>query len=283
MKKFLLFVSITCMAHLLQAQNLQPWKLQLGAGTTYTITSDMQTNLTQNMMGQEMKIGSGITTTAQLQVVAVAATGFNVAQTTNRMQMLMKMNTPMGEQDMTFDSDKKEDREGEIGQRLGTLIGATMEAFIAPDAKVTITKPLELDEALNIPGMGTGANDSLALRSIFLLPPPKALQVGDSWKESSNTESMKSDITYRYLRSEGGIAHFQYEQSVTTNQTISTNGMEVQTSQTVTGTGTVQVELASGLVLQRNFEGKLSGKSEVMGMEIPQEGTQKITQTLKKN
>lgn len=283
MKKLFTILNLLFATSVLYAQNLQPWKLNLGAGQSYTITSTLQTNLSQNMMGQEMKMGNAATTTTKLSVLSADAQGYKVTHTTNRMQLNMNMNTPMGNQDLSFDSDKKEDREGDLGQRMGALIGATTEAVISPAGNLTITKAAELDAEVNLSELGVGAGDSAALKSFFLTPPPAAIKVGDTWKESSNTENLKADITYRYLRSETGVAYVQYEQSVTTKQTINTNGMEVQSSQTIIGEGTLQVELSSGLVLQRNFDGKLKGKSEVMGMEIPQEGTQKITVLMKRN
>lgn len=283
MKKSFLLLLLTGNALLLQAQQLQPWKLQLQPGHSYTITNTLQTNLTQNMMGQELKMANIATTTAILKVLAADAKGYQLAQTSNRLQLNMNMNTPMGQQDVQFDSDKKEDREGELGQQIGSLIGATTEALLAPNGQLTITKAPQTDETLNLPGLGVAANDSVAIKGYFLPPPATALKAGDTWKESYNSETTQSNITYRYLRTEAGVAYFEYEQAVTVNQTVTTNGMEVQSSQTVTGTGTLQVELGTGLVLQRTFDGKINGKSEVMGMEIPQEGTQKVTVRLVKN
>ena len=192
------------------------------------------------------------------------------------------MNMEMMGQTVAYDSDKKEDETSAMGERMKPLLGATMEAVIGFDGLVTITKALDLGD-LPTSSLGAAGSDSAMLVNYFLKPPATAIAPGQSWTEEVQSGENFTKQTYTYVKTESGLASFSYILENKTVQTVTNNGMEVLTKMTTKGSGLLKVELATGLVLERSFDGKLNGTSEVMGMEIAQEGIQQITTTLTRN
>jgi len=279
MKKIVFAVIFLCwMSPLLKAQTLQPWKIQLPKGETYSIKLSLKSRIDQQVMGQDMKVVNDVTTVTHFRVVSVTEKGHVVEQSTKGMKMDMEM---MG-QTVAYDSENKEDETTAIGERMKPLLGATMEAVIGFDGSVTVTRPLDLGD-LPSGSMGPAGNDSAMIRNYFLKPPTIALTSGQSWSEVEVNGDNRSSTKFTYLKSEGGFAWFSFESEINTVQTLTNSGMEVLTTMQTKGTGQLKVELSTGIVVERTFDGKLNGKSEVMAMEIPQQGTQQMTTVISRN
>jgi hypothetical protein len=260
------------------AQSLTPWKLQLPKDATYKVNVLFKSQLDQQVMGQDMKIVSDVTTVTHFRVTGVTEKGYTVEQSTKGLKMNMEM---MG-QSVAYDSDKKEDETSAMGERMKPLLGSTMEAVIGFDGLVTVTKALDLGD-LPTTSLGAAGSDSAMLVNYFLKPPATTIAPGQSWTEEVQSGENFTKQTYTYEKTESGLASFSYILENKTVQTVTNNGMEVITKMTTKGSGLLKVELATGLVLERSFDGKLNGTSEVMGIEIAQEGIQQITTTLTRN
>lgn len=267
-----------CAIRLAGAQSLTPWKLQFPKDATYRVNLSLKSQLDQQVMGQDMKIINDVTSVTHFRITGVTEKGFTVEQSTKGIKLNMEM---MG-QTISYDSDNKEDENSALGERIKPVLGATMEAVIGLDGSVTVTRPLDLGD-LPTGSMGAAGSDSAMIKNYFLKPPSVAVAPGQSWTEEANSGENHSKVTYTYLKTENGMATFSFVSETKTVQTVTNNGMDVLTNMTTRGTGLLKVDLATGLVLERSFDGKLSGKSEVMGMEIPQEGTQQMITTLTRN
>lgn len=267
---FILLLTATTLAA--NAQTLLPWKLNLPAGQTYNVTNTLQNNIEQQVMGQQMNVTSNVVAQMAFSVKSAGAEGFRVEQTNTG----MKMETAGMGQSTTFDSNNPNDMAGPIGMQLKGMIGATMEAIIAPNGAISILKGIEMPEGFSF---GAGMGDSAALAAYFVNPPANPLRPGDTWTENSDTDGMNTQATYTYRKSKKGRAYLDYEMKMAIVRTITNSGMEIDTNIQTEGKGSLVLELATGLVLERRYEGTLSGVSKAMGMEIPQKGAQK-TETI---
>jgi hypothetical protein len=275
MKRTLFLLLLTATSLAATAQTLQPWKLKLQAGQTYDVTDTQESNIDQQVMGQQMNISSDVVAQKVFSIQSAAAEGFRVEQTNTA----MKMNSKAMGQTTTFDSSNSDDMAGPIGTQLKSVIGATMEAMIAPDGTINILKAIEMPEGFNF---GPGLDNAAALAVYFVTPPAKPIQPGDTWTETLEQEGMHTQVTYTYRTSEKGQALLDYDMAVKINRTMTNNGMEIEANIQTEGKGNLVLELATGLVLERRYEGSLSGISKAMGMEIPQKGTQKTSTILTK-
>ncbi len=239
------------------------------------MTNTYESSIDQQVMDQQMNIASTTVTQMVLSVRSAGPEGFRVEQTNSGINLDTKV---MG-QTTTFDSNNPDDMNEPLGAKLKDMIGSTMEALIAPNGTISILKGITMPEGLNL---GASISDSASLAAYFMKPPDKPIHPGDTWTETAEQGSMSTQVTYTYRKSKNGQAHLDYEMTATVVQTITSNGMEVQSNMQTNGKGDLVLELATGLVLERRYEGTLSGTSKAMGMEIPQKGAQKTVTILSK-
>lgn len=277
-KQFEMKLLITlCFALLLvhgaTAQKLSTWGVQLKTGEKLKISNISTNNINQQMMGQEIQINITATLSDSLYVKSETAESFSISKVTNR--IIMEMDA-MGQQ-RSYDSDKAEDREGEIGEKFKDKIGVSVDANVSRKGIVKVTSIAPVAEQDAMGGMMNMNNDSATLAGLFLNSPLKEISVGGSWTDSIVTTAGKMETLYTFIKAEQGIAYLSFTLKGTIEGTSNANGMEVKSKIQTTGSGTLMLELKSGLVLERITETKLNGTSEAMGMEIPLTGESKTT------
>lgn len=255
------------------AQKLMPWGVQLKTGEKFKVFNTSTNNINQQMMGQEIQINIAATISDSLYVKSETAQIFSVSKVTNR--LLMEMDA-MGQQ-RSYDSDKAEDREGEIGEKFKDKIGVSVDATVTKKGDVKITSAVPAAEPDAMGGMMNVNNDSATIAGLFLIPPSKEINAGESWTDSVISSTGKIATSYTYVKTENGVAYLSFTLKAINEGTTNANGMEVKSKVQSEGSGTLMLELKSGLVLERVTTMKLSGNSEVMGMEIPLTGESKTT------
>jgi hypothetical protein len=278
MKQLTSMLMTLLLLHTATAQKLKPWKVKLETGQIVNVSNISTNHLSQQVMGQDVQINVNADVTDSLYVTGKAADGFSIAKTTTRMKMDMDA---MGQQ-KSFDSDKKEDMDGEIGEKLKDKIGVVAQATVSEKGKVKVTSEVKQEQADAMSTIMPQNNDSASIAAYFLTSPEKEIKEGESWKDSVITEGNRTETTYTFLKTENGTALISFETNVSTTGTQTTNGMEVKVNLKTEGKGTLKVDLSTGLVLERQAESKISGTSEVMGMEIPMTGESKSTVVITK-
>lgn len=275
MKRTLLSLWLSAATLAAAAQTLQPWKINLPVGQAYFVSNTVGSKISQQMMGQQMDISNTATTEMVLTIQSADAEGFRVEQTISRMKIDM---AAMG-MSRSFDSSNPQDMDGPMADAFKAMLNSSMEGLVAPNGKVTILKKFEMPEGFD---MGADFDGAAPLASYFVTPPSKPVRRKGSWTENIEQGSAKTQITYTFLGAAKGQARLGYEMTSDIDQTVTLDGVEAQSKLQVKGKGSLVLELATGLVLERRYEGTVSGISETMGMQIPQEITQKMVTLLAK-
>ena len=278
MKQVVSMLILILLVNTISAQKLKPWKVKLETGQKFKVINNSSSNISQQMMGQEIQIKINNDITDSMYVKSESSGSFNISKTTIHMKMDMDA---MGQQ-KNVDSDNKEDMEGELGEKLKEKIGVAVDATVTEKGAVIITSTVKEMTTDAMGGLMSLNNDSASIAGYFLAPPAKDLRPGDTWIDSVVITGNRMETIYTFIKSEKRIAYFSFELKTSTEGTTSTNGMEVKSKINSDGKGTMQVELKSGLVLERTTETKVSGTSEIMGMEIPMTGETKATVTITK-
>lgn len=268
MKQIIPVLLLVLMFHPATAQKLKLWKVKLEAGQQLKVSSISSNHVSQQLMGQDIQINISTDISDSVYVTGKQKDGFTLSKTTTRMKMDMDA---MGQQ-KNFDSDKKEDREGEIGEKLKDKIGVVAQAVVTEKGEVRVTSVVKEEQADAMSSLLPMNSDSASIAGYFLAAPGKEVKAGESWKDSLITEGNKTETTYTFLKTENGTALISYELKLSTEGTQTTNGMEVKINVKTEGKGSLKVELSTGLVLERKTEMKISGTSEVLGMQIPMTG-----------
>jgi major membrane immunogen (membrane-anchored lipoprotein) len=175
-------------------------------------------------------------------------------------------------QDMNFNSDKKEDMEGQMGQMLKDKIGKTEDVSVDKRGKVIEMKG---DTAKAAGSMGDMMNMASQLAKGQAYPllaqlPTAKIKAGDSWTDSTGSpETIKTVTTYTLKEIKGDSMLVSYTGTIAKSGTIQQNGMEIQIEMGGTVKGNAAYETASGLLKSNNAVSDIKGSFQVMGQSVP--------------
>jgi Family of unknown function (DUF6263) len=278
--KYLLLSAALFITVSITAQSYKP-AVHLTAGKKYTVTNTTKGNMSQEVMGQSMEIPVDVTLTSLLEVKKVEGNEYQLSSTTNRMVMSMSM---MG-QDINFDSDKKEDREGQMGQATGDVIGKptlfTINGFgkIKEGSIIKSTNPEKETQGGNmmmgIINMDAGAQTSQAVN---LFVSDAELKVGDSYTDSStsaNGKDKKSTV-YTLVEVKDGLAKFTLTGTAEAVNEMEMQGMQTVSTTTTKTTGEMWITVSTGLLAKMIQNSVITGTIDVAGMSIPMSGKNTI-------
>jgi len=283
MKKIFLAAALIISIHGL-AQSFTPL-VKLTSGKKYKVTNSSKGSMIQEAMGQSMEIPMEITSNSELQVKTAIASGYQLASTNTHMSLAISM---MG-QDISYNSDNKEDREGELGQTLNKLLNQTVTFDITSFGKVvesSVVKPAEANiEATNAanPLLGMlGIGSSLATTSpaVNIFATDATIQLGQSFTDTSGSdakEHISSSFTYTLTGVKEGVANFSIIGKTSLAKEIEMQGMQASINTVTTMTGDMQVDVATGLLIKKTVNLAVKGNTEIAGMQIPQSGSTVVT------
>ena len=260
-------------------------KLILIKGQKLQIDNVVKSLTNMDLMGQSMEMTSDATMTHQVEVKDTKDANYTVAST---MTKITSSGNAMG-QAYTFDSDKKEDLESEIGKAMKGQLNVTHEADFNTAGNVISAKTAASAEAPNANPMmdmmknltGGGNDDGGGAGDIFQVL-PKGKKLGDSWTDSTIAEGSKTYKTYTLKEIKGNDAILTLSGTQSTSKKIEQQGMEVNVTMESKLSGESTVDLTTGIVKQKSLVMDGAGNADAMGQAIPI--TTKITSnTIVKN
>lgn len=280
MKK-LLFAFLAFSAISASAQSVSK-SVGLKKGDQLEQVTKMKMNLTQEMMGQTMEILMSSTTQ---NLVEVKNTGSNIEVANTMKSALMDMDA-MGQQ-MKFDSNKKEDLDGEMGAAYRKILNVPINYVLDNNGVVTkiVNKPEEGDENAMGNMLGGSLTDEKEGASFSTLAniPAKGAKVGDTWSETSENQGAKTVTTYSLKEIKGDEGIVGMNGDITMNREMEQQGMAMVMDLKGTVTGQYTFDVKTGIIKVRTTTTKASGNIEVMGQSIPMaiESTTESTVTKK--
>ena len=271
----------------LAAQSYTP-AVKLEAGKQYTVTTITKSNMTQEAMGQTMEIPIDATNKATLTIKAASDKGYESTYITDRVQFAANM---MG-QDMNYDSDKKDDKDGPMGKTMNKLVGKET-SFVVNGAgniiKETIVKQTQEKSDEEGPDMmtgmmGMGMSEASTCPVFNLFVNNTELKIGDSFIDSSTVNdkdgSTKTSTTYILKEIKNGKSIFTLNGQVAISKKMEMQGMEMTTTTASKSTGDMIVDVATGLLNSKSIVTETTGSVDVQGMSIPITGKTTTTITV---
>ena len=285
-KKYLtFFLAVTLFTTGISNAQNNGTKLILIKGQKLQIDNVVKSLTNMDLMGQAMEMTSDATMTHQVEVKETKESNYTVASTITK---ITSNGNAMG-QAYTFDSDKKEDLETEIGKAMKGQLNVTHEADFNTSGNVISEKKVAAAQAQNSNPMmdmmknltGGGSDDGGGAGEIFQVL-PKGKKPGDSWTDSTIAEGSKTYKTYTLKEIKGNDAILTLSGTQSTNKKIEQQGMEVNVTMESKLSGESTVDLTTGIVKQKSLVMDGAGNADAMGQAIPI--TTKITSnTLVKN
>lgn len=254
--------------------------LNLNAGQKLQIESKVNTLSTMELMGQAMEINADVVMIRELEVKEKKEKSYQLVSTIKK----MNLNSSFMGQSMSYDSDKKEDSENEMGKMMKGQLNIPKEVELDDDGKLINVKKDTVKSAVDgnnpmlamMESMGAAQDESNGANEAFQVL-PAGTKTGDTWSDSTIADGSKTYRTYTLTGIQGNDATIAVSGTQAVNKTVENQGMEATVSLDSKITGEILVDKSTGIVKQRTLVVEGTGNTEAMGQEIPM--TTKITTT----
>jgi hypothetical protein len=241
------------------AQNSNGIKLKKGQ----TITLNSVVNSETEMQMGAMK--NDVNTTIKLSVVDENAETYTLNSSIGQMKMNMD---GMG-QNMSFDSEKPEDKDSEMGKAMGDKL-KKVDTYIL-DKKTGKTTKVKKEggeeEAGGMAGMfSAGDEDGAANAAFFILPAGK--KIGDSWSESTLNKGITTSKTYTLKSIAQDVATIDVMGTITGTKEQEANGMTMSITMNNKFTEQILVNTNVGLVTKNTNTTNGTNSMDMMGQQM---------------
>lgn len=271
MKKITLFFSAAiCFSATAMSQTAT--SLKLAKGQKYQVENKLTTTSSTEAQGQTMETKADVASVYNIEIKDKTDNIYNLSNTITNVKMNMSM---MG-QELAFDSDKKEDMDGQMGSALKDYINQPKDVVIDNSGKIITKKSTDttaaagLAKQLNFEATGYGAQ-------MAFLALPSNMKVGTTWTDKTDNGGITKTTTYLVKDVSGNIATVSFTGTMATQATMEQQGMEISTKTTGKFSGEEKVDTKTGVVQSNTSTGEASGTVSAMGQDFPT--TSKVTST----
>jgi hypothetical protein len=283
---FLLFTACTLTSFAQKVTN----KITFPKGKQLDVVTEIKSQLTQEMMGQNMDINVNATVAHAFDVKDASNTAATLEHTVKRIQINFD---GMG-QTQSFDSDKEADRNSEMGKSAEKSLKSKYTVTVDPTGKVTAVKTEGTSttnaKADNTDMMGSMMSQlglGLAVPQVgdateFSVLPAREVSKGESWTDSLTADKdAKGSVTYTVSDITPTEVVLDYTQNGTMQKTQEAMGMEATIKTTNKTTGNIIVDRKTGLLKKKTATTEAKGTIEAMGQSIPMKNKVTLVTTVK--
>ncbi len=222
------------------------------------------------MAGQSMDFNTETAATSQVLLKDVTPAGYLFTNTTTH---IVTHATGMG-QDNSFDSDKKEDMDGQMGQAMKGSIGKEQSIQVDKQGKII---DMSSDSSADAAGAGLGQIMNLTGSMIKGQPypmlvqlPGRTIKTGETWVDSTGTPAtIKMITTYTLKQINKDSLVVSYTATMVKKGTIEQGGMQIDMDMAGTIKGESSYEASTGLLLRSTSTSDVKGTVGVMGQKRP--------------
>jgi hypothetical protein len=181
------------------AQYFQPINVKKGQVISVVSTVNTDSDMGMGTMKNNMQMKSAFT------IIDENDKSFILTASLKGIKMDMD---GMGQQ-MSFDSEKPEDKSSPMAEGLGEKLSAIDTFSVNKNTGLITRISKKKDSESNGMGMVSSGNGSEPVNEIFFAV-PMSKKIGDSWQDSSSTEGLTTKKTYTLVSREKNIASIKY-------------------------------------------------------------------------
>lgn len=264
-------------------------KLSFQKGQKLEVVTESKKTSSMEVMGQAMETNMNSTFTEIYDVQDASAAG---ATLEHKVKRLVFTADGMGHS-QSFDSEKEEDRKGDIGKALDKkLLKNKYIATVDPVGKITAVKADEEnqqgkktdDEMASMMAQQLGMNlmlpkigDAIA----FKILPEKEVSVGDAWADSSATEGTKIKKMFRVANINDSVIVLDFTTNTKIEKTQQMMGVDATINANDRAAGKITIDRKTGLLKFITANTQTEGSVEAQGMTIPINAKTSLTTTVK--
>ena len=262
-------------------------KLKFNQGQNLQVVMETKTTVAQEAMGQviDFNVNGSVA-----HIYTVTNSTEDNSTLNHKMQRITFTFDGMG-QKRNFDSDNPKDMSGQFGKPIKDALEKNYNIIIDTSGKVMMVMPEKFessnDEMLMIIAsmlkdvLGTVQPPKKYEASFFKVLPEKEIGKGDSWRDTTNDESVKGITTYTLSDITDSTLVIDFTGNSTTVTKAEFVGMETITNLNNKTTGKIIVDKASNIIREKNSVTNSKGTREAMGGNVPM--TSKTIITIKVN
>ncbi len=248
--------------------------LNLSPGQKYLVENKISTSTSSEMMGQTMESKADVTSNYRLEVKEVKDNNINFVNTITAMKMVVNS---MG-QDINFDSDKKEDMDGQIGKNFKDIINQPKDVVMDKSGNIIIAQNTDTTDKsgssdnpteMIMKQMGGDPEEQGYGAKMAFEVIPKGSKVGSSWSDSSSKDGITKVTTYTLNAINGDDYSISLVGTIDSELKMEMQGMQIETKTKGKFTGEEIVDAKTGVIKQNTTNSDASGTVQVMGQEIP--------------
>jgi len=274
MKKLSLVLSCIFAASILFAQTATTSsslskRIVLSAGQKIIMSNSI--SMETSMSG--MDINNTSSAEYSVEVKSVAENNYAIISTLTK----MKVNMDMMGQTTSYDSEKKEDQNSDIGKSFADRLNKSTELLLdnstGKATSTTAKKESKNDAAVADPmqGMmqmfGSGGDDGVVNSAFELIP--VGIKIGDNWSDSSIDKALKMVRHFTLVSITGNEAAIKMTSVIDAVNTMEVQGMQMDMNSTTQSSADIITDITTGLVKKRSTVASISGSFQVMGQSIP--------------
>lgn len=235
-------------------------------------------------MSPGMDMTGNTNSASTLEVKSGTDSSYTISNTLTKLKLNMD---GMG-QSNSYDSEKKEDQETEIGKGVGDKLNKPVDVAISkltgknlPDTKNNKKKSDDQSTGTGgLLGMFSGNAEDAAVSEAFALI-PQGKKIGDTWTDSTIEKNNKVVRVYTLKSITDKEALIQLDIVIDATTTIEQQGMSMDFTSTTKTKADITTDVTTGLVKTRTAQSDISGSIQVMGQSMPITAKTTTTSTYK--
>ena len=249
--------------------------INLIKGQKFSVDNKITAVTTQTLMGQSMESNAEISSKYSIEVKDIKDNNYNLTNTFTKMQAKM---SAMGN-DMNFDSDKKEDMEGEYAASFKDIINKPKSVVIDRSGKLLNINKTETNHAGTQPDIMKIMLDQLLGdpeetgygSDIAFVSTPSKIITGYNWTDSSNKDGIQKSTTYTVKQIKGTEAVITITGILNTDVKSQMQGMDIVNKSKGNLKGEEIVDITTGVIKQKITTLESQGFVSIVsqGMDIP--------------
>lgn len=264
MNKIIFTAALCSLSVLGFSQKNDKVQLKKGQEIKMTMVQDQTTDLGMGTMSTRS------TMVSQLKVLDDANGQYKIS---NKVTKLTSELDGMG-QNQTFDSDKAEDRSSEAGKLLAPMLDSTTYFLInGTDGAVSsvnesgkVVEDVDFTEALMQTGVAAN-NDASSIANLLVILPAD-VKVGYSWKDSSEENGLKSQMTKTVKKIENNIAYIDLDGTKSGTTTMEMMGSQIDMILNGKITGSMTVNTKTRLTQKQEMQTDITSSMDVGGQTM---------------
>ncbi len=244
-------------------------KIMLSSGQKIIVVTTLSV---ESSLSPGMDITNNTVSENILEVKSASDKNYTISNTLTKLKVNMEM---MG-QPNSYDSEKKEDQNSDIGKTFADKLNKPADVIVDNTTGVasSVKKPeqkKDIDAGDPTQGLlqmfGDNSADAIVSGAFELIPNGK--NIGDTWADSTIEKDLKvfRNYTLKEITDTGAV--IQLNTTMESVNTMEIQGMQMDMNSNTQSSSEVIVDTATSLVKKRTTQATVTGSFQVMGQSIP--------------